>query len=66
MSRETTVKSSQRAGFNNQQGKKNEDCRIYGAKARDVPFPLVVEKDTASAGGTESDDTDVIVHEEVL
>jgi hypothetical protein len=63
---ETIVKSFQRAGFNNHQGK-NEDC----AEDTDLNqgtccLPLDVEKDTASADETESDDTDVIVREEVL
>jgi hypothetical protein len=58
------VKSFQRAGFNNHQ-EKNEDCEEHtGLNQGTCCLPLDVE-DKASAGKTESDDTDVTVHEEV-
>jgi hypothetical protein len=59
------LKSFQRAGFNNHQGK-NEGCaEDTGLNQGTCCLPLDVEKDTASADEIESDDTDLIVHEEV-
>jgi hypothetical protein len=66
ISRETIVKSFQRAGFNNHQEKKNEDREEdTGINQGTCCLPLDVEKDTASADEVESDDTDLISHEEV-
>jgi hypothetical protein len=54
-----------RPGFNNHQ-EKTEDCEEgTGRNQGTCSLPLDVEKDTASAGEFESDDTDLIVHEEV-
>jgi hypothetical protein len=64
ISKETIVKSF-RPGFNNHQ-EKTEDCEEgTGLNHGTCSLPLDVEKDTASAGEIESDDTDFIVHEEV-
>jgi hypothetical protein len=64
MSRETIVKSF-RAGFNNHQGK-NEDCaEDKGLNQGTCCLPLDVGKDTATADESESDDTNLIVHEEI-
>jgi hypothetical protein len=64
ISRETIVKSFQRAGFNNHQ-EENEDCaQDTGLNQGTFCLPLDVE-DTPSADENESDDTDLVVHEEV-
>jgi hypothetical protein len=65
ISRGTTVKCFQRAGFNNHQ-EKNEDCEEHmGLNQATCCLLLDVQKDISLVDEIESNDTDFIVHEEV-
>jgi hypothetical protein len=65
MSRQIIVKNFQRTGFNNDQGKNGDCAEDTGLNQGTCCLPLDVEKDTASADDIESDDTDLIVREEI-